>query len=76
MMITRTKRELIMIHIFGTYTPLNLFQFLTKAAWGITKTLEDATDGTDIAILTADTILMQDPLKSKAWIKEEYVCLL
>ena len=58
MMITGTKRELIMVDVFCTNTPLNLLQLFLETARRISETLEDTADGTHIAILTTHTVLI------------------
>ena len=58
MMIARTDRELVVVHILGTDAPLDLLQLLLKAARGIAETLEDTTDGTDITVFPTYTVLI------------------
>ena len=58
MVVAGTERELVMIDIFRTNTPLYLLQLLFKASRCITEALEDTTDSTHITVLPTHTILI------------------
>ena len=58
MVITCTQRELIVIDILRTHTPLDFLQLLLETSGRIAKALEYATNRTHITVLATDPILI------------------
>ena len=50
MMITGLQRELVVVYIFGTNTPVHLLKFLLKSTRCIAKALEDTGDAAGVVV--------------------------
>ena len=58
MMIAGAEGELVVVGVFGTYTPLNFFEFAFETAFAVVETLEHTRNGRNVVVVFTDALLI------------------
>ena len=57
-MIAGAEGELVVVGVFGTYTPLNFFEFAFETAFAVVETLEHTRNGRNVVVVFTDALLI------------------